>query len=158
MHDRDRIYMHEAITLARRGITAHDGGPFGAIIVIGDQVVGRGWNRVVASNDPTAHAEINAIRDACHQLGQYHLHGATLYTSCEPCPMCLSAAYWAKIEIIVYGADARDVAAIGFDDLIIRKELRLEFGSGRIPAHQVLRNESLRVLDEWSVDPGKIPY
>jgi tRNA(Arg) A34 adenosine deaminase TadA len=158
MSDKDNFYMREAIALARQGIEAHDGGPFGAVIVMDDKLVGRGWNRVVAGNDPTAHAEINAIRDACRRLGRFHLQGATLYTSCEPCPMCLSAAYWAEIETIVYGADERDAAKIGFNDLVIRKALQQPIGARRMASRQVLRGESLRVLEQWSADPRKVRY
>lgn len=158
MSDKDQMYMREAIALARQGIEAHDGGPFGAIIVMDDEIIGRGWNRVIASNDPTAHAEINAIRDASQHLGRFHLQGATLYTSCEPCPMCLSAAYWAKIEAIVYAADERDAAAIGFDDLVIRKALQQPIGARQMASRQILRDESLSLLEQWSADPRKVRY
>ncbi len=129
--------MQEALKLARQGIEQRHGGPFGAVVVYAGEIVGRGWNQVVLQQDPTAHAEILAIRDACHRLGRFHLEEASLYTSCEPCPMCLSAAYWARLQTIVYAADAGDAAAIGFDDSLIKQFLQQPLAARRYPGAPV---------------------
>lgn len=150
--------MQAALDLARRGISERQGGPFGAVVVIGDEIVGRGWNQVVEKNDPTAHAEMLAIRDACSRLGHFHLPGATLYTCCEPCPMCLSAAYWARIDAIVYAADAKDATAIGFDDRRIKQALQSPAIGGAITVHQLMRDEALKLFKQWQADPGKTRY
>ncbi len=150
--------MREALNLASAGIRQRHGGPFGAVVVIGDEIVGRGWNQVVVKNDPTAHAEMLAIRDACSRLGHFHLNEATLYTSCEPCPMCLSAAYWARIDAIVYAADANDAAAIGFDDGQIKQAIQLPFISGNIPVRQLMRDKALKLFQQWDEDPEKTRY
>ena len=149
-------FMSEALRLAREGIARHHGGPFGAVLVVDNQIVGRGWNQVVLRNDPTAHAEILAIREACQQLGRFHLTGASLFTSCEPCPMCLSASYWARIDRILYAATTLDVQGIGFDDQRIRDALS---GCGpAIPMQQLLREASLEILQAWRDDTASISY
>src|SRR5215831_1220127 len=115
-------FMRRAIALARRGMKAREGGPFGAVVVRDGAIVGAGWNRVVAARDPTAHAEIVAIRAACRRLATFRLSGAALYTTGEPCPMCLAAAYWARIDRIFYGFTIADAARIGFDDRLFYRE------------------------------------
>ncbi|MDH4319795.1 MAG: nucleoside deaminase, partial [Desulfobulbaceae bacterium] len=121
----DALHMARAIKLAEEGMKKGDGGPFGAVVVKNDQIIGSGWNRVLQSNDPTAHAEIVAIRSACAHIDSYRLEGCTLYVNCEPCPMCLAAIYWARIERLCFGASRKDAAAIGFDDDHIYQEVCL---------------------------------
>jgi guanine deaminase len=150
------VFMAEAIRLAAEGVARGDGGPFGALVVVGDEIVGRGWNRVVAANDPTAHAEMEAIRDACRRLGVWHLRGAVLYTSCEPCPMCLSAAHWAHIQRLYFAAGEADAAAFGFDDRLIRQALG-DPARG-LPRRQLLREQALEVFAAWAASPLKRPY
>lgn len=130
--EQDRRYLRQAIELARAGMEAGRGGPFGCVIVREEEVVGRGSNGVTSANDPTAHAEIVAIRDACSRLGGYQLTGCTLYASCEPCPMCLGAIYWARPGRVVYAATRQEAAEAGFDDAFIYKELELPVGERKI--------------------------
>jgi guanine deaminase len=154
----DESFLREAIDLARTGSTSGIGGPFGAILVTGGTIVGRGQNRVTSSNDPTAHAEVVAIREACAAQRQFHLAGATLYTSCEPCPMCLAAAYWARVERIVYACTRDDAAAIGFDDAMLYREIALGPRERRVPMVPLLRTEGVEVFREWERNPKRIPY
>jgi tRNA(Arg) A34 adenosine deaminase TadA len=142
-------FMGEAIRLAAEGVARGDGGPFGALIVRGGEILGRGWNRVLADHDPTAHAEMIAIRQAASRLGEVHLTGCILYTSCEPCPMCLSAAYWAHIDHIVFGATATDVSDLGFDDQYILRELEREPVGRRVVMEQLMRGDALEVFSSW---------
>lgn len=150
--------MREAIALSRRAIVRGRGGPFGAIIVRRGEIVGRGWNQVTSTNDPTAHAEIVAIRDACRILGDFKLTGCTLYTSCEPCPMCLSAIYWARIRRVYYANTRADAARILFDDDFIYRQLALPVARRCLPMTQLLREEALPVFDEWHLKPDKTRY
>jgi tRNA(Arg) A34 adenosine deaminase TadA len=154
----DQRFMQEALQLARQGIRQGHGGPFGAVVVYGGKIVGRGWNQVVQQLDPTAHAEILAIREACRRLSRFHLEDAVLYTTCEPCPMCLSAAYWARIPTLVYAADARDAAAIGFDDRRIKQFLQQPLSKGKIQVRRTLQQEALEIFRQWEQDPGKVRY
>ena len=154
----DESFLREAIDLARTGSASGAGGPFGAILVQGSTVVGRGQNRVTSSNDPTAHAEVVAIRTACAAQQQFHLAGATLYTSCEPCPMCLAAAYWARVERVVYACTRDDAAAIGFDDAMLYREIALGPGERRVPMVPLLRAEGVEVFREWERNPRRVPY
>jgi tRNA(Arg) A34 adenosine deaminase TadA len=140
--------------MMRRGA----GGPFGAIVVKGNKVVGRGFNRVTSSNDPTAHAEIVAIRDACRRLKTFELSGCDLYTSCEPCPMCLSAMYWARLERVFYGNTRKDAARIAFDDDFIYREVALPIRRRSLPMKQLLREEAIAAFQEWEAKPDKISY
>lgn len=158
MNTRDEYFMRQALELAHHAVTQGEGGPFGALVVLEDEVIGRGWNRVITTNDPTAHAEINALREACQNQQSFHLPGATLYTSCEPCPMCLSAAYWARVDAIVYAANVDDAAAIGFSDRLIRDQFHHCIEDGRIPVRQCLREESLALFRRWQEDPERILY
>ena len=150
--------MREAIRLSRQKMRANQGGPFGAIIVRNGKIVGRGWNRVTAANDPTAHAEMTAIRDACKKLKRFHLDDCELYTSCEPCPMCLGAVYWARLKAIFYANTRKDAARIKFDDNLIYSEVRLPIPRRLIPMRQLLRKEALEVFDEWIHKVDKIRY
>lgn len=154
----DLPFLREAIALARSGAAAGAGGPFGAVVVHEGHIVGRGQNRVTSTNDPTAHAEVVALREACAALGRFHLTGATLYTSCEPCPMCLAAAYWAHIERIVFACTHDDAAAIGFDDAFLYRELAAPPTARRLPLVPLLREEGVAVFREWSGNPRRIPY
>ncbi len=154
----DFPFLREAIALARTGAAGGVGGPFGAVVVAGDRIVGRGQNRVTSTNDPTAHAEVVALRDACAALGRFHLAGATLYTSCEPCPMCLAAAYWAHVDRIVYACTRDDAAAIGFDDAFLYRELVAPPSTRRIPEIPLLRDEGLVAFREWTDNPRRIRY
>ena len=154
----DAVLLREAIALARKHSQKGAGGPFGAIIAQGDAVIGRGWNKVSSTNDPTAHAEVVAIRAACRALGEFHLHGCVLYTSCEPCPMCLAATYWARVDRIVYAATRRDAASIGFDDAFLYREFGRDLKQRRLPMQQLLRAESQSVMRGWHKMPGRVLY
>lgn len=150
-------FMRQAIALAVENVK-NDGGPFGAVIVKDGRVVATGVNRVVPDNDPTAHAEVNAIRAACVKLGTFNLSGCVLYTSCEPCPMCLGAIYWAHIDKIYYGATQYDAAAVDFDDSFIYRELELEPAERNKPVENILHNEALAPFDAWRSKADKVEY
>ena len=151
-------FMHRAIALAIENATSGRGGPFGAVIVKGRSVVAEGANQVTATCDPTAHAEVIAIREACRKLGDFQLTGCELYTSCEPCPMCLGAMYWARIASVYYAANASDAAAAGFDDAFIYDELRHSPDQRKLPMAQMLRLESLAAFQAWTASSAKKPY
>jgi tRNA(Arg) A34 adenosine deaminase TadA len=151
-------FMREAIGLAAEGVRCGHGGPFGAVVVREGEIIGRGWNRVVADKDPTAHAEINAIRDACRRLGNYHLAGCQLYSTCEPCPMCLAAAYWARLEHVWYAATAQDAETIGFDDSHIHRQLVMPREQRLLPQGQLLREEALAVFRQWYKSGSRVEY
>ena len=151
-------FMRAAIRLSFQMMRRGAGGPFGAVVVKGGKIIGRGWNQVTSGNDPTAHAEIVAIRAACKRLKTFHLDGCELYTSCEPCPMCLSAIYWAHIDKIYYGNTRRDAAKIAFDDALIYREVALPIGRRRLPMKQLLRPEALKAFAEWQRKPDKVVY
>ena len=151
-------FMHEAIQLARGTAANGDGGPFGAVIVRDDRIIGRGSNQVIATNDPTAHAEVGAIREACRALGTFHLRGAEIYTSCEPCPMCLTAIYWARLDRIYYALTRADAAAMGFDDDHFYRELSRPVCERQVPMSQVGRDAALLVLHEWQRRSAKTIY
>lgn len=151
-------FMRRAIALSREHMQAGHGGPFGAVVVVDGRIVGEGWNQVTGTNDPTAHAEVVAIREACRTLGRFDLRGATLYTSCEPCPMCLSAAYWARIDGLYYANTQDDAAAIDFDDAFLYRELALPMEKRTLPCAPLLRDEALTVFNEWRDKPDKVPY
>ncbi len=157
MHD-DDYFLARAIELATRGSQAGEGGPFGAVIVRDGHILAEGWNRVVASNDPTAHAEIGAIRTACAQTGHFHLPGSTLYTSSEPCPMCLSAAYWARIARIVFANSRAEAAAIGFCDDELYGELNRHFAQRSIIMEHHPMPGALRPLEHWASNPDHVAY
>jgi guanine deaminase len=151
-------WMREAFELARAGMADGRGGPFGAVIVRGGAMIGRGANRVVRDADPTAHAEVNAIREACRALGTHDLSGASIYTTCEPCPMCLAAIYWARIDEIYFAGSNEDASRAGFDDSFIYGELRAPRGERRIPMFGISRAEAATLFDEWRANPDRVPY
>ena len=150
--------MQAAIDLAVAGVAAGLGGPFGCVIVKDGQIVGRGANEVTSTNDPTAHAEIMAIRDACRRLGHFHLAGCELYASCEPCPMCLAAIYWARLDRFYFGCTAADAHAIGFSDQAIRDQFDLPAASRTIPAIPLMRDQSLAAFTAWQNKSDRVPY
>jgi tRNA(Arg) A34 adenosine deaminase TadA len=151
-------FMHKAIDLSRAHMRAQAGGPFGAVIVLNNVVIGEGWNQVTSTNDPTAHAEIVAIRDACQRLGAFSLEGAEIYASCEPCPMCLSAIYWARLSRVYYANTRQDAARIGFDDALLYQEIAKDLHTRLIPMTQCAHAEALAVFDEWQRKDDKRPY
>jgi tRNA(Arg) A34 adenosine deaminase TadA len=153
----DERWMEEAASLALKNIDK-GGGPFGAVIVKDGKVIGRGANRVTQNLDPTAHAEVMAIREACGAIESFQLSGATLYTSCEPCPMCLAAAYWSRVDRIVFGCTQDDAAAIGFDDAFLYRELRLPHQERSIPIEGLGREYALRAFQRWDSTEDKVPY
>ncbi len=153
-----RKYMEEAIHLARWGMENDKGGPFGAVVVKDETVVGWGYNTVTSSNDPTAHAEVNAIRDACRNLDTFSLEGCTIYTSCEPCPMCLSAIYWARIEGIFFACNMEDAAEVGFIDEDLYREFCLPRSSRKIPSKQFMRRESMELFHRWRTKEDRLLY
>jgi tRNA(Arg) A34 adenosine deaminase TadA len=156
--DIDLQYMREAIDVAFKGVTLNEGGPFGAVIVKEGMVVGRGNNKVIALNDPTAHAEVVAIREACRHLGSHQLHGCVIYASCEPCPMCLGAIYWARPDRMVLACTREDAASVGFDDDFIYKEITLLPDKRRIKTEQCGREQGLEVFRFWQNKSDKIQY
>lgn len=141
--------MQRAIDLATEGVRRGDGGPFGALVALNGEVIGEGWNRVLRDTDPTAHAEVLAIRAAARRLGRPHLEGCVLYTSCEPCPMCLAAAHWARLDRIYYALSGEDAARIGFDDQLILHEVALPPERRRIPTTQILHDRALALCALW---------
>jgi len=147
--DMNQEYMDAAVALSRKYITEGEGGPFGSVIVRDNQIIGRGWNTVLHTADPTAHAEVNAIRDACARLGSYVLEGCTIYCSCEPCPMCLGAIYWARLSRVYFACGRADAAAAGFDDAFIYAELQRDIRQRSIPMTQLKSPEALQVLHSW---------
>ena len=151
-------FMRRAIELSRSHMEAGEGGPFGAVVVKDGQVVAEGWNRVTSSHDPTAHAEVTAIRESCAKLGTFELRGCEIYTSCEPCPMCLSAIYWARLDRIWYANGQADAAAIQFDDAWLYREVALPLGERSLPLTQLLRDEALTVFKAWEAKVDKIRY
>jgi len=151
-------FMAEAIRLSRIKMRTNCGGPFGAVIVRRGKIIARGWNHVTSANDPTAHAEIMAIRAACRKLGTFELTGCELYASCEPCPMCLAAIYWARLDKVYYGATRRDAARIDFDDALIYREIPKPPSRRFIPSQNLLRSEAVKVFAEWSRKTDKTPY
>jgi len=151
-------FMRRAIALGIENVRSGKGGPFGAVVVKDGRVVAEGANRVTTTNDPTAHAEIVAIREACRVLGEFQLGGCDLYTTCEPCPMCLGAIYWARPARVFYACVAADAAAVGFDDAFIYDELKRLLPERRVPMQQLLREESLKIFSLWSSRENKTPY
>lgn len=150
--------MARAIQISMENVHSGQGGPFGAVIVRDGGIVAEGANRVTSSNDPTAHAEVIAIRSACAKLGRFDLGDCEIYTSCEPCPMCLGAIYWARLSRIYFGNVAADAAAIGFDDSFIYHELAKNLGGRSIPMAQMMRDEALAAFRAWREKPDKIRY
>jgi guanine deaminase len=151
-------FMARAIQLSIENVHSSNGGPFGAVIVREGKIIAENVNRVTSTNDPTAHAEVLAIRQACTKLGVFELLDCELYTSCEPCPMCLGAIYWAHISCIYFANSAEDAAGIGFDDSFIYTELKLPYAQRRIPTRQMMREEALAAFRAWAEKPDKIAY
>ncbi len=150
--------MREAIARSRQNIDDNVGGPFAALVVREGEIIATGTNRVTSDNDPTAHAEMVAIRRACAKLERFHLHGCDLYTTCEPCPMCLGAIYWAHLDRIYYANTRDDAAQIGFDDALIYKELNAPLDNRQIPTVQLLAEEAISVFEAWEAKVDKIRY
>ncbi|MEW7280585.1 nucleoside deaminase [Aquimarina sp. 2201CG1-2-11] len=156
--ERDKYFMGRAIAVAQEGMNANIGGPFGAVVVKDDQIIAEGCNRVTSSNDPTAHAEMVAIREACKKLETFQLEDCTIYTSCEPCPMCLGAIYWARPKKVFYGCTKEDAAAIQFDDQFIYDELDKTIDNRHISFEGLMRNEAVEVFNEWSKKMDRTEY
>lgn len=150
--------MREAIRLSVEKMQAGYGGPFGAVVVRDGEIIARGYNNVTSSNDPTAHAEVDAIRKACQALGTYQLSDCELYTSCEPCPMCLGAIYWARPKKVYYGNSKTDAARIGFDDQFIYEELEKQLPERQIPMEQLLPEEAREGFDAWTAKQDRLNY
>jgi tRNA(Arg) A34 adenosine deaminase TadA len=155
---REKTFMQEAIELSRAGVENNAGGPFGCVIVKDNKIIGRGHNQVTSTNDPTAHAEIVAIRDACKNLGTFQLEGCEVYTSCEPCPMCLGAIYWARPTVIYYGNTRNDAADIGFDDSMIYDEMKAHINERKIPVINLGREDAQKIFVEWINKKDKTSY
>lgn len=151
-------FLREAIRLSLEKMEANEGGPFGAVVVRDGTIVGRGWNRVTSTNDPTAHAEVVAIRDACSRLQTFSLAGCEIYSSCEPCPLCLAAIYWARLDRVYFAATCDDAAAAGFDDRSFYREVRKPTKERSIPMVQALRDEALVALQAWIAKADRIRY
>jgi len=151
-------FLRRAIALATRNVITGAGGPFGAVVVRDGKIVGEGANSVTTTNDPTAHGEVNAIRAAAKSLGTFSLAGCALYTSCEPCPMCLAAAYWARLDVVYYGASAADAARAGFDDAFLYDELRKNASERKLSSTQLLADEAWASFAAWIAAPNKVEY
>jgi guanine deaminase len=154
----DNSFMARAIQLSIENVRSGQGGPFGAVIVRDGRIIAEGVNRVTSTNDPTAHAEVVAIREACRKLGFFELKGCELYASCEPCPMCLGAIYWARLARIYFGNSAADASKIGFDDSAIYRECARPHSQRSIPMAQMMREQALAAFLAWDEKPDKIPY
>lgn len=151
-------FMAEAIALSLKNVREGKGGPFAAVVVRDGQVIARGVNSVTSTNDPTAHAEVVAIREACSALKSFQLTGCEIYSSCEPCPMCLAAIYWARPEKVYFANTKEDAAAAGFDDSLIYREIALSGERRKIPLVQLMRKEAIRAFEEWAKSPMKVDY
>ena len=155
---REERFMQEAIELSKKGMLNKEGGPFGCVIVKDDVVVGRGNNKVTSSNDPTAHAEVVAIRDACNNLNSFQLTDCEIYSSCEPCPMCLGAIYWARPKAIYFANNREDAADAGFDDSMLYDEMKRSITERIIPITSIGRAEAIKVFEAWKLTTDKISY
>ncbi len=151
-------FMRRAIDLSIENVRAGRGGPFAAVVVKDGKIIGEGTNRVTSANDPTAHAEIVAIREACQGLRSFQLNGCEFYTTCEPCPMCMGAIYWARLGRVYYANTGKDAAAIGFDDSFIAEQLKLPLSGRRIPMIPLMREEALEAFRAWEKKTDRIPY
>jgi len=157
MHNLSKNFMLRAIELSMISLK-EDGGPFGCVIVKNNEIISEGFNEVTNKNDPTAHAEIVAIRNACKKLNTFNLKDTQMFTSCEPCPMCLSAIYWSHIDKIYYGNNRKDAAKIGFDDSYIYDELSIDLNKRKIPLEQINEKEAIKAFEEWEVKTDKTLY
>jgi tRNA(Arg) A34 adenosine deaminase TadA len=151
-------FMRAAIRISLAKMRRNQGGPFGAVVVRQGKIVGRGWNQVTAMNDPTAHAEVQAIREACRRLKTFQLGDCELYASCEPCPMCLAAIYWARCRRVYYGNTRQDARRIDFDDDFIYREIARPIARRKIPMKQLLRDEAQAAFTEWEAKADKVRY
>lgn len=151
-------FMREAIRIAMENAVSGRGGPFGCVVVKDGRIIATGANEVTATNDPTAHAEVVAIRRACQALGSFQLDGCEVYCSCEPCPMCLGALYWARPKAVYFAATKEDAATIGFDDHFIYAELERPITARERPMQQLMRAEALAAFEHWRTNPDKVPY
>ena len=151
-------FMEEAIDLSLENMRSGKGGPFGAVVVKNGEIIARGFNQVTSANDPTAHAEVVAIREACKVLKSFQLDDCEIYTSCEPCPMCLGAIYWARPKKVYYANTKLDAANIGFDDAFIYKELELPLGDRKLKFEQMMNEQALEAFNEWNEKKDKIEY
>lgn len=158
MTERDKYFMKRAIRMAEKGIDSNAGGPFGCVIVKNDKIVAEGFNRVTSTNDPTAHAEVVAIRKACKKLKSFQLDDCIIYTSCEPCPMCFGAIYWARPKMVYYACDKKDAAKINFDDQFIYDELEKEIRDRDIQFVRLMRKDAIPVFEKWTNKMDKIDY
>lgn len=156
--DPQQRYLQRAIELALEGVRKGDGGPFGAVVVLGDQIVGEGQNRVTSTIDPTAHAEVVAIRDACTRLDRHELKGCTIYASCEPCPMCLAAIHWARLDRLVYTSTREDAAAAGFDDAHFYEQLAKRPEERELPSRHIRLTGDDAPFEAWRAKQDRIPY
>ena len=156
--NKEEKYMREAIRLSIENVKFGNGGPFGAVIVKDGRIIARGVNNVTKNNDPTAHAEVDAIRKACKELGTFQLDGCELYTSCEPCPMCLGAIYWARPDKLYYANTKQDAANIDFDDDFIYQELKLDYSDRKLTTTQLLQDEAIAAFELWEESKNKIKY
>ncbi len=157
-HERHIAFLRQAIELATQNVESREGGPFGAVVVRAGQIVATGVNRVTAMNDPTAHAEMIAVREACRILGDFQLTGCEIYCSSEPCPMCMGAIYWARAEGIYYAATRADAAAVGFDDQFIYDELAMDIAGRSMPAQRLLAEEALTPFEHWTAQQRRLDY
>lgn len=156
--ENDRLFLAQAIALAKEGVREGAGGPFGCVVVKDGKVVGKGWNQVTSCNDPTAHAEVVAIRDACQHLGSYQLTDCDVYASCEPCPMCLGALYWARPRRVVYASTRHEAAEAGFDDAFIYVEINIAPEKRKIPFSHAAMEEASAVFRSWKEKGDKKLY
>ena len=158
MEEQKEKFMEAAIALAKKGMDDNSGGPFGAVVVKDNKIIAQGYNQVTSANDPTAHAEVVAIREACKALNTFQLEGCTIYTSCEPCPMCLGAIYWARPDKVVFGATKQDAAGAKFDDQFIYDELEKELDRRHIQFENMMRKEAREVFEAWNKKEDKKEY
>jgi tRNA(Arg) A34 adenosine deaminase TadA len=158
MNEEDKQFMQRAIDLAKEGMAKGAGGPFGAVVVKDGKIVGEGYNRVTSTNDPTAHAEVTAIRDACSNLGTFQLDDCTIYTSCEPCPMCLGAMYWARPKLVYMGCTREDAANIGFDDQFIYDEIEKDIDNRQLKIIRLMRKDALKAFELWETKQDRTDY
>ena len=156
--DTHEAFLQLAVAIAREHMQAGAGGPFGAVIVRNGAVIGRGWNQVTSDHAPTAHAEVSAIRDACRTVANFSLAGSVIYTTCEPCPMCLSAIWWARIETIYFASDRDDAARIGFDDAALYREVSLALPDRQLPLVRYQIADADQLMEDWLKKEDKIPY
>lgn len=158
MTEEDKKFMRRAIELAENGMDTNTGGPFGAVIVKDGEIIAEGCNKVTSQNDPTAHAEVDAIRTACKKLNTFQLDDCIIYTSCEPCPMCLGAIYWARPKKVYYACTRADASNIDFDDQLIYDEIAVDISSRQIVFENFLRDEALKVFEKWDSKTDKTEY